>query len=65
MDKVVRCKNKKCALHFMLTEKVTKCPFCHIEYGEVKEKPKDLPAQAGKKLTVETQKESFKIWKGN
>lgn len=57
MDKVVRCKNEECALHFMLTEKATKCPFCKTEYGEAGEKVVE------KKLTVKTQKESFKIWK--
>ena len=66
-DKVVKCRDKKCGLHFMYTEKDTKCPFCKTEYAEAKEGPKDLPAQIGKKLTVktQTQKGSFKIWKDN
>ena len=64
MNKVVKCKNDKCAQYFMLTEKNIKCPFCYTEYGEViEEETKGLSTQAGKKVTTKTQKESFKIWK--
>ena len=57
-------------LHFMYTAKALKCPFCHTYYSEVlvakvAEKPKDLPAQTGKKVAVKTQKESFKMWKNS
>lgn len=61
--KVVKC--NKCALYFMHTEKDTKCPFCHTQYGGVKvkaeEKTEDKPKE--KKEVKKTQKESFKIWK--
>ena len=49
----------------MHTEKDTKCPFCHTQYGGVKvkaeEKTEDKPKE--KKEVKKTQKESFKIWK--
>lgn len=54
-NKVVKCKNSQCKLFFRYTEKDTKCPFCKTEYLKVEEKPKE------KKLTVKTQKDSFKI----
>ena len=62
MEKVVKCRNKKCGLYFGYSEKNTKCPFCKTEYGKAEEKPEDLSAQAGKKGTTKTQKKSFKIW---
>ena len=61
MNKVVKC--RKCGQHFMHTEKNTKCPFCHTEYGDVEGKLKDLSAQTRKNGTTKTQKESFKIWR--
>ena len=72
-EKVVKCKNDKCGLHFGYSEKKTKCPFCYAEYVKVEEKPENLSAPAGalaggqasKKGTTKTQKESFKIWKDN
>ena len=65
INKVVKCNRSQCGLHFMYTEKDTKCPFCKTEYAEVKEKAKDLSAQAGKKGTTKNQKGSFKMWKDN
>ena len=53
MEKVVKCKN--CDLHFGYSEKQTKCPFCYTEYGEEKTEVK--------KITVRTQKNSFKRWR--
>ena len=58
----------------MHTEKNTKCPFCHTEYGEVIEKEikdpstsldktQDKPLGAGKKWPTKTQKASFKTWR--
>ena len=61
MDKVVKCSNSQCAQHFMYTQEDTKCPFCHTEYGKVEERIEERPKE--RKLTVKTQKESFKIWK--
>lgn len=55
-EKVVKC--GQCDKYFGHSETNTKCPFCHTEYEEkIAEKPRE------KKLTVKTQKESFKIWK--
>ncbi len=62
-ETVVKCGT--CDNHFGHSEIKTKCPFCKAEYVEVKEKPKDLPAQAGRKVPVKTQKESFKMWENN
>jgi len=65
MEKVVKCRNKKCGLYFGYAEKKTKCPFCKTEYDKAEEKPRDPSTSlgAGKKLTFKTQKDSFKIWK--
>ncbi len=67
MEKVVKCRNKKCGLYFGHSEKNTKCPFCKTEYDEVKEKPaSSAEASAAKKEKegpTKTQKNSFKIWK--
>jgi hypothetical protein len=41
MNRVVKCKNKKCEQYFMPTEKNTKCPFCYTEYGEREEETKE------------------------
>jgi len=60
-DKVVKCNEDKCGQHFMLTKKVTECPFCHTVYSEVKEKAEEKVNK--KKLTVKTGNESFKISK--
>ena len=71
MNKVVKCKNVKCAQYFMRTEKNTKCPFCYTECGEVEKETKNpsaMPAHAGqaeKKVSAKTKKESFKIWRKN
>ncbi|OHB08871.1 MAG: hypothetical protein A3I19_01035 [Candidatus Zambryskibacteria bacterium RIFCSPLOWO2_02_FULL_38_13] len=71
MNKVVKCKNDKCGQHFMHTEKNTKCPFCHTEYGEAEEKPtveeKSVNEEKPKarKVAVKTQKDSFKIWRNS
>lgn len=54
-QKVVKCNG--CGQYFMLTEKVTKCPFCKTEYVEIGEKVND------KKEAPRTQKKSFEIWK--
>ncbi|MEK7185141.1 MAG: hypothetical protein AAB726_00795 [Patescibacteria group bacterium] len=62
-QKVVKC--VFCDKYFGYAEKNKNCPFCYNAYNEVVEKPKerkDLPAQAGRKVPVKTQKESFKIW---
>jgi len=50
MNKVVKCKNVKCAQYFTHTEKNTKCPFCYTEFGEVEEETKDLSAPASPEL---------------
>jgi Zn finger protein HypA/HybF involved in hydrogenase expression len=47
-EKVVKCKNEKCGLHFMYTEKSIKCPFCHTKYGEVK-KEENMDKKRGNK----------------
>lgn len=64
-EKVVKCKNDKCGLHFGYSEKQTKCPFCHTEYiyNKVKEKSADEEKPTVQKGTAKTQKESFKMWK--
>ncbi len=51
MDRVVKCNSNQCGKHFMYTKEDTKCPFCHTEHSEAK------------KITIKTQKESFKVWK--
>ena len=56
MNKVVKCSNSKCGQYFMHTEKATKCPFCHTEYGKAEEK------STSKKVAAKTRKKSFKIW---
>ena len=65
MNKVVKCKNKKCELHFMYTEKDTKCPFCKTEYGEAEEKTASSAeasaAKKDKKEVAKTQKGFFKL----
>jgi hypothetical protein len=71
-EKVVKCKNDICGLHFGYSENKTRCPFCHTEYNKVEEKTKspltsfnktqDKPLGAGKKIAAKTQKVSFKIW---
>jgi len=65
-EKVVKCKNDKCGLHFGYSEKQTKCPFCHTQYGKVEEKTvssaEASAAKEEKKKAAKTQKESFKIW---
>ena len=69
MEKVVKCRNKKCGLYFGHSEKNTKCPFCKTEYDKAEEKPASSAeasaAKKEKKLTVKIQKDSFKIWKHN
>lgn len=70
MEKVVKCDNKQCGLHFGYSEKKTKCPFCKTEYVEtVGEKPASFTeasaAKKEKKEVAKTRKESFKIWKDN
>lgn len=70
-DKVVKCNG--CALHFMYTEKVKKCPFCRAEYVEEVSKPRVIRIQTDteskvsddskeKKATTKTRKESFRMW---
>ena len=63
MNKVVKCKNKKCEQYFMHTKENTKCPFCYTEYGEVEKETKDpsTPFGAGKKVAAKTKKDSFKM----
>ena len=67
MDRVVKCINDQCKLHFMYTKEDKHCPFCHTEYGEVEpvvepvvevdeEKPKE------KKKITKNQRDSFKLW---
>ena len=57
-EKVVKCKNDTCGLHFGYSEKQTKCPFCHTKYGEVIEEE-----TKARKVPVKSKKESFKIWR--
>ena len=54
MEKVVKCRNKKCGLYFGHSEKNTKCPFCKTEYDKAEEKPKE------KKEDTKTRKGFFK-----
>jgi len=65
-EKVVKCKNDKCGLHFGYSEKQTKCPFCHTQFGKVEEKTSARGGSASggeeKKGAAKTRKESFKIW---
>lgn len=67
VEKVVKC--KKCDLYFGHSEKNTKCPFCHTEYGRVEEKTASFAeasaAKKDKKGDTKTQKNSFKIWNNN
>lgn len=62
-ERVVKCGNEQCGLHYGYSEAQTACPFCHTEHGKAEEKIIIEPKK--KKLTVKTQKESFKMWKGN
>ena len=69
-NKVVKCNRSQCGQYFMHTEKNTKCPFCHTEYGETVEEKTASSTEASaakkeKKGTTKTQKDSFKIWKNN
>lgn len=58
VEKVVKCNG--CGKYFGYSEKKTKCPFCHAEYGEVVEGKTEEKKEAKK-----TQKKSFKIWNDN
>lgn len=62
MDRVVKCNNEQCGLHFMHTQTDTECPFCHTEYSAVEEKKVEVRPKE-RKVPVKTEKESFKIWK--
>lgn len=76
MEKVVKCSNQQCGLHFGYSEKKTKCPFCRTEYAEAVEevsKPRVIRIQTDteskvsddskeKKATTKTRKESFRMW---
>lgn len=60
MEQVVKC--MQCGQYYMYTPKDTECPFCHTAYvAEVIEEGVKEPKK--KKITVTTNKESFKLWR--
>jgi len=62
-EKVVKCRG--CGQYFGHTEKKTKCPFCHAEYGKAASSAEASAAKEEKKEATKTQKKIFKSWKNN